>query len=298
MEHQTLIPADVMQQIQRIHIRTRRVVNDLLTGQYESVFKGQGMAFKEVRAYVPGDDVRSIDWNVTARTGHPHVKVMVEEREQTVMLVVDASASGRFGSRVRLKSELAAELCAVLAYSAIKNNDKVGLMVFTDRVERFVRPQKGRKHVLRLIREILFFEPAGRATDLAGALNYLNQVIPRHAVVFIISDFMASGYEAALRITRRKHDTIAVAVDDPREYELPDVGVIAVRDSESGRESVVDTSNRRLREAYEEEAFRRRDQRRDTLNRARVDVIEVDTFTGYIDALHLFFRMRERRKLA
>lgn len=293
-----MIPADVMQQIQRIHIRTRRVVNDLLTGQYESVFKGQGMAFKEVRAYVPGDDVRSIDWNVTARTGHPHVKVMVEEREQTVMLVVDASASGHFGSRVRLKSELAAELCAVLAYSAIKNSDKVGLLVFTDRVERFVRPQKGRKHVLRLIREILYVEPEGRGTDLATALNYLNQVVSRHAVVFIISDFMTSGYESALRITRRKHDTIAVAVDDPREYGLPDVGVIAVRDSESGRETVVDTSNRRLREAYEEDAFRRRDRRRDTLSRARVDVIEVNTDSGYIDALHRFFRMRERRKRA
>ena len=293
-----MIPAEIMQQIQRIHIRTRRVVNDLLTGQYESVFKGQGMAFKEVRAYVPGDDVRSIDWNVTARTGHPHVKVMVEEREQTVMLVVDASASGRFGSRARLKCELAAEFCAVLAYSAIKNNDKVGLLVFTDRVERFVRPRKGRKHLLRLIREILYAEPVGRGTDIAAALDYVNQVVARHAIVFVVSDFLAGNYEASLRITGRKHDTIAVAVDDPREYTLPDVGVIAVRDSESGRESVVDTGSRRLREAYDEDASRRRAMRRDLLTRARVDLIELRTNEGYIDALHRFFRMRERRMLA
>lgn len=293
-----MIPADVMQQIQRIHIRTRRVVNDLLAGEYESVFKGQGMVFEEVRAYVPGDDVRSIDWNVTARTGQPHVKVMVEEREQTVMLVVDASASGRFGSRERLKSELAAELGAVLAYSAIKNNDKAGLLIFTDHVERFVPPGKGRKHVLRLIREILYFEPRGTGTDLASALDYLNQVVPRHAIVFIISDFMAYGYESALRMTGRRHDTIAVAVEDSREYELPDVGVITVRDSESGRETVVDTSSRRLRGAYEDDGYRRRAMRRDILSRARVDTIEVTTGQGYLDALHRFFRMRERRMLA
>lgn len=293
-----MIPAEVMQQIQRIHIRTRRVVNDLLAGQYESVFKGQGMVFKEVREYVPGDDVRSIDWNVTARTGQPHIKVMTEEREQTVMLVVDASGSGRFGSRARLKSELAAEFCAVLAYSAIKNNDKVGLLIFTDRVERFVRPQKGRKHVLRVIREILYFEPEGTGTNLATALDYLNQVVARHAIVFVVSDFMAVNYEASLRITSRKHDTIAVAVDDPREFELPDVGVIAVRDPETGTEVVADTSSRRLREAYEEDGIRRRAYRGDLLRRSRVDLIQLRTDADYIDALHQFFRMRERRMLA
>jgi len=293
-----VIPAEVMQQIQRMHIRTRRVVNDLLSGQYESVFKGQGMVFKEVREYVPGDDVRSIDWNVTARTGQPHIKVMTEEREQTVMLVVDGSASGRFGSRKRLKSELAAELCAVLAYSAIKNNDKVGLLIFTEQVELFVRPQKGRKHVLRVIRELLCFEPAGTGTNLSGALEYLNQVIARHAIVFIVSDFMAAKYESALRITRRKHDTIAVAVDDPREFILPNVGVISVRDCETGKEAVVDTGSRTLREAYEDDGERRRSHRSAVLKRARVDVIEVRTDTGYVDALHRFFRMRERRMLA
>lgn len=293
-----MIPAEIMQQIQRMHIRTRRVVNDLFAGQYESVFKGQGMVFKEVREYVPGDDVRSIDWNVTARTGQPHIKVMTEEREQTVMLVVDGSGSGRFGSRSRLKSELATELCAVLAYSAIKNNDKVGLLIFTERVELFVRPRKGRKHVLRVIRELLCFEPQGSGTNLAGALDYLNQIVPRHAIVFIVSDFMAAQYEPALRITRRKHDTIAVAVDDPREFILPNVGVISVRDCETGLESVVDTGSRKLRDAYEDDGARRRRHRASVLKRSRVDMIEVQTDTGYIDALHRFFRMRERRLLA
>lgn len=293
-----MIPAEVMQQIQRIHIRSRRAVNELLAGEYESVFKGQGMIFKEVREYVPGDDVRSIDWNVTARTGQPYVKVMEEEREQTVMLVVDASASGRFGSRVRLKSELAAELGAVLAYSAIKNNDKVGLLIFTDRVERFVRPRKGRKHVLRVIREILYFQPRGRGTNIAAALDYLNQVVRRHAIVFLVSDFMAADYEPALRITSRRHDTIAVAIDDPREYEMPDVGVVAVRDSESGEELVVDTGHRRLREAYESDGARRRAARNNLLKRVRVDTIELRTDGNYIGALHRFFRMRERRMLA
>lgn len=293
-----MIPAEVMQRIQRMHIRTRRVVNNLLAGQYESVFKGQGMVFKEVREYVPGDDVRSIDWNVTARTGQPHIKVMTEEREQTVVLVVDGSGSTRFGSRSRFKSELCAELCAVLAYSAIKNNDKVGLLVFTDQVELYVRPGKGRTHVLRVIRELLCFEPRGVGTNLAGALDYLNQVIPRHGIVFIVSDFVAAQYESALRITRRRHDTIAVAVDDPREFVLPNVGVIAVRDSETGVETVVDTGSRRLREAYEDDGERRRGHRASVLKRARVDLIEVRTDADYVDALHQFFRMRERRMLA
>lgn len=293
-----MIPAEVMQQIQRIHIRTRRVVNDLLSGQYESVFRGQGIAFEEVREYVPGDDIRSIDWNVTARTGQPHVKVMVEEREQTVVLVVDGSASNRFGSRVRLKSELAAELCAVLAYSATKNNDKVGLLIFTDRVERFVPPRKGRKHVLRVIREILYCEPEGKGTDITAALDYLNQVVARHAIVFLVSDFMESDFEPALRVTSRKYDTIAVAITDPRESTLPNVGTIAIRDSETGRELIVDTGNRRLREDYEDDARQRIRARNDLFKRVRVDRIDLRTDGDYIDALHRFFRMRERRMRA
>ncbi len=294
----TTIPASVMAQIQRIRIRTQRIVNDMLSGEYESVFKGSGMIFKEVREYVPGDDVRSIDWNVTARTGHPHVKVMTEEHEQTVMLMVDASASGRFGSGTRFKSELAAELGAVLAYSAIKNNDRVGLLIFTDEVELFVRPQKGRKHVLRVIREILCHTPGRRGTDLAKALDYLNQVVKRHAIVFIISDFMVSDYETALRMTRRKHDTIAVAIDDIREAVLPDVGVVAVRDAETGEETIVDTGLASLRAAYADEAQRRIDARRTLLERLRVDLISLEVEEDYVRALHRFFRMRERRLLA
>jgi len=293
-----MIPADVLQQIQRVHIRTRRVVNELLAGQYESVFKGQGMSFKEVRAYVPGDDVRAIDWNVTARTGEPHVKIMAEEREQTVMLVVDCSASTWFGSRVRFKNELIAELCAVLAHSATMNNDKVGLLLFSDHVERFIRPGKGRKHVLRVIRELLYFEPRGTGTHLAGALDYVNQVVSRHAIVFVVSDFMAAQFEPALRITSRKFDTIAVVVDDPGEFTLPNVGVISVRDCETGLEAMVDTSRRHVREAYEEDGERRRTHRAAVLRRSRVDVIEIQTDQGYATALHRFFRMRERRMLA
>lgn len=287
-----------MAQIQRIRIKTQRVVNDLLSGEYESVFKGQGMVFKEVREYVPGDDVRAIDWNVTARTGHPHVKVMTEERELTVMLVVDASASGRFGSGTRLKSELVAELGAVLAHAAIKNNDRVGLLIFTDEVELFVRPQKGRKHVLRVIREILCHEPTRRGTNIARALDYLNQVVKRRAVVFVISDFMDEDYETALRMTRRKHDTIAVAIDDPRELTLPDVGVIAVQDSETGETGIVDTHRAALRRDYAEDARIRLETRRALMERLRVDLITLEVEEDYVRALHRFFRMRERRMLA
>ncbi len=291
----TTIPASVMAQIQRIRIRTQRVVNDVLSGEYESVFKGHGMVFKEVREYVPGDDIRAIDWNVTARTGHPHVKVMIEEREQTVMLVVDASASGHFGSGVRLKSQLMAELGAVLAYAAIKNNDRVGLLIFTEEVELFVRPQKGRSHVLRVIREILCHTPRRSGTNISVALDYLNQVVKRHAVVFVISDFMDGGYEKALRVTRRKHDTIAIAIDDERESVLPDAGVIAIRDGETGEETIVDTSQSFLRDAYAEAARRRHGARRTLLERLRVDLITLNMTDDYVLALHRFFRMRERR---
>ena len=245
-----MLPPELMQQIRRIQIRTNRAINDLLAGQYESVFKGQGMEFKEVREYVPGDDVRQIDWNVTARTGHPHVKVLAEERELTVMLMVDMSGSGRFGSVNRFKNELAAELCAVLAFAAIRNNDKVGLVIFTEDVELYVPPKKGRQHVLRVIREVLFFEPARSGTNIPAALQYLNRVVTRRAVVFLVSDFMAEDYETPLRIAGRRHDLIAVTVTDPREEVLPDAGLIAVRDTETGRELVVDSSDAEVRRQY------------------------------------------------
>jgi uncharacterized protein (DUF58 family) len=290
-----MIPSEVMAQIRRIQIRTSRMVNEILAGQYQSVFKGQGMEFKEVREYVPGDDIRAIDWNVTARTGHPFVKLMTEEREMTVMLLVDASGSGRFGSVSRFKNELAAELCAVLAFSAIKNGDKVGLIIFTDEVELFVPPSKARKHVLRVIREVLYFEPRRRGTNIPTALHYLNSVVKRRAVVFLVSDFMASDYELPLRIARRRHDVIAVAVTDPREETLPDVGLASVRDAETGAEAVVDTSDARVREAYAQAAAERARHRDEVLRRNRIDTIHVRTDRSYIDALYRFFRMRERR---
>jgi len=290
-----MIPQEVMQQIRRIQIRTSHLVNDILAGQYESVFKGQGMEFSEVREYVPGDDVRLIDWNVTARTNRPHIKLMAEERELTVMLMVDASGSGRFGSVDRFKNELAAELCAVLAISAIKNNDKVGLIVFTDEVEHYVPPSKGRTHVLRVIREVLYFQPKGRGTNIPEALRFLNGVTKRRAVAFLVSDFMAPDYETALRIANKRHDLIAVTVTDPREEALPDVGLVSVRDAETGRETLVNTSDAVVRARYAKAAQDRAKQRQTLFRRTGVDAIDVRTGESYVSALHRFFRMRERR---
>lgn len=274
------------------------MVNDVLAGQYESVFKGQGMEFKEVREYVPGDDVRAIDWNVTARTGHPHVKVLAEEREMTVMLLVDASGSGRFGSAARFKNEVAAELCAVLAFSAIHNNDKVGLLVFTDKIELYVPPKKGRQHVLRVIREVLFFKPKGRGTNIPAALHYLNGVVRRRAVVFLVSDFIADDYETALRIANKRHDVIAVAVTDPREEELPNVGLLCVRDTETGRETLVDTGDAEVRRQYAAAARKRAEQRDAIFRRTAVDAMHVraDEERSYLNELYRFFKMRERRR--
>ncbi|MFA6242593.1 MAG: DUF58 domain-containing protein [Candidatus Hydrogenedentales bacterium] len=290
-----MIPQEVMQEIRRIQIRTNHMVNDILTGQYQSVFKGQGMEFKEVREYVPGDEIRMIDWNVTARTGIPHVKLLVEERELTVMLLVDASGSGRFGSVGRFKNELAAELCAVLAISAIKNNDKVGLIIFTDDIELYVPPSKGRKHVLRVIREVLYFEPKGHKTNIPGALHFLNGVTRRRAVTFLVSDFLASGYEVPLRVANKRHDLIAVVVSDPREEVLPDVGLVCVRDPETDTEVLVDTSNPRVREDYARAAVERAKARDTIFQRNRVDAIHIRTDQPYVQEIYRFFRMRERR---
>jgi uncharacterized protein (DUF58 family) len=290
-----MIPQEVMKQIRRIQIRTSRVVNDILAGQYESVFKGQGMEFSEVREYVPGDDIRMIDWNVTARTSVPHVKLLAEERELTVMLLVDASASMQFGSKGKFKSELAAELCAVLAFSAIKNNDKVGLIIFTKDVELFIPPSKGRKHVLRVIREVLCFEPKGTGTNIPGALRFLDSVTSRRVVAFLVSDFMSSDYETPLRLANKRHDVIAVNTLDPLEEKLPDVGLVSWRGPEDGRERIVDTSNSSVRKRYEQEAFERARRREQTFQRTKVDAINVTNGESYVTALYRFFRMRERR---
>lgn len=290
-----MIPAEVMQKIRRIQIRTSHMVNEILAGAYHSVFKGQGMEFEEVRVYVPGDDIRLIDWNVTARTSEPHVKILVEERELTVMLMVDASGSGRFGSVARFKNELAAELCAVLAFSAIQNSDKVGLIIFTDEVELYVPPDKGRRHVLRVIREVLYFKPKGIGTDIPEALHFLNGVTKRRAVAFLVSDFMEADHESALRIANKRHDMIAVTVTDPREEELPNVGLVNVRDAETGREVLVNSSDPRVRREYAEAAANRAKERDEIFRRTRVDSINVRTDCDYIDEIYRFFRMREMR---
>lgn len=290
-----MIPQEVMQKIRRIQIRTSHLVNDILSGQYESVFKGQGMEFHEVREYVPGDDIRSIDWNVTARMNSPHVKLLSEERELTVMLLVDASGSGRFGSVSQLKNELAAELCAVLAFSAIKNNDKVGLIIFTDDVELYVPPSKGRQHVLRVIREVLYFRPKGTKTNIVAALNFMNKVTRRRAVTFLVSDFMDENYETTLRIANKRHDIIAVSVTDPREEELPNVGLVSLRDAETGRELLVDTADVHVRDQYKKAMQKRVKVRDEIFARTRVDAIHVRTDRSYVEELYKFFRMRERR---
>ena len=248
-----MIPREIFKKVRQIEIRTNREVTDVLGGQYHSVFKGRGMEFEEVREYLPGDEVRSIDWNVTARFGHPFIKKFKEERELTVMLVVDVSASGQFGSVRQTKNELAAELAAVLAFSAIRNNDKVGLIMFTDRIEKFVPPKKGRRHVLRVVREILAFQPQGRGTDLQLALDYLNSVQSRRAVTFVVSDFQVTDEESVrkkLRVASKRHDVIALSLRDPREEELPAVGLLELRDAETGERALVDTFDRKVREEF------------------------------------------------
>jgi uncharacterized protein (DUF58 family) len=290
-----MLPREVIRQIRRLQLKARRAVEDLLGGEYHSVFKGTGIAFEEVREYQPGDDIRAIDWNVTARMGHPFVKRFVEEREQTVLLTVDCSGSQQFGTRVQQKREVAAELAAVLAFSAISNSDKVGLLQFTDRVERFVPPRKGTRHVLRLIRDILFFQPQQRGTCLREALDYLNRVLHRRTIVFLLSDFLAHGFENAFKRTGRRHDLIAVRITDPREEELPSVGLLELEDAETGGRLLLDTGSRQVRAAYAERGRRRREALHQLARSARIDVVEAATDGSHLDALIHFFRLRERR---
>lgn len=290
-----MIPQEILKKIRRIEIRTRRLVADVFSGEYQSVFKGRGMEFSEVREYLPGDDIRSIDWNVTARTGHPYIKKFEEERELTIMFVVDASGSGAFGSTKRFKAELAAELCAVLAFSATRNNDRVGLVMFSDRVEKVVPPQKGRRHVLRVVRELLYSEPEGTGTDIPMALDYLANVVRRHAVVFLVSDFQTEGYEKALAVANRRYDLIAVDVTDPRERELPRVGLLELEDAETGERISVDASDRKFLERFAREVERRREEKETSFRRLGVDRIELSTDLPYVEPLERFFRMRARR---
>jgi len=280
--------------VRKLELMTRRVVNDVMAGEYHSVFRGQGMDFSEVREYQPGDDIRSIDWNVTARTGAPHVKRFVEERELTVIFAVDVSASTLFGSRPRRKRALAAIVTAVLAFSAIRNNDRVGLMLFSDRVELFLKPRKGRSHGLRVITELLT-EPQGRGTDIEGALRALNQMQRKRAVVFLISDFQQPGIRRTLSVTNRRHDVIAISVTDPRELAVPDVGLIELEDAETGRRMVVDTSSGAVRRRIEGALAERREERDRMLRQLKIDHIEMRTDEPFEKPLISFFQNRAAR---
>ncbi len=294
-----MIPKELIKKIRYIQIYTSKAVNDVLAGEYHSVFKGQGMEFDEVRAYQPGDDVRTIDWNVTARSGHPYVKRYVEEREITVFFLVDLSASGSFGSSAKLKNEIAAEFCALLAFSAIKNNDKVGLIVFTDTIELFIPPAKGTSHVLRLIRELLYFDSGKKqqstGTDIGLALDYLGRVLHKRGVVFLVSDFLDQDYEKSLNVLARRHDLIAVTVSDPREYALPDVGLLEIQDAESGAVLLIDTGSREVRSRYKNLAAERIGQLESLFKSTGVDHIQLCTDRDYVLDLIRFFRKRMKK---
>ncbi|HEY1556237.1 MAG TPA: DUF58 domain-containing protein [Kofleriaceae bacterium] len=290
----TLTSGELVKRAKKIELASRRLVDEQLAGQYHAVFKGRGLVFADVRPYYAGDDVRAIDWNITARMNAPHVKQFVEERDRTVNLVIDMSASGYFGSRGTSKRELAAELAAVVAFSAIKNNDRVGLYVVTDRVERYVPPKKGRRHVMRVIGEILAFQPRSRKTDLAAGVDFLAKVARRRSVVFLVSDFASEGWEGALRIVARRHELVPVVVGDPMEAGLPDVGLLVMEDLETGEVVEIDTSSPARRE-FARRAREVAAARDAVLRRLNLDTVEVRTDRPYVDALVAFFKARAKR---
>lgn len=290
-----MLPRDLARQIRRLQIRARRDVEDLLGGDYKSVFKGAGIAFDEVREYQVGDDVRTIDWNVTARMGHPFVKRFIEERELTVFILIDCSRSQLFSTQDKQKRDVAAEIAALLAFCAISNNDKVGLIACSDRIEKYVPPRKGTRHVLRLIRDILFFEPQHTGTCLRAGLDFLNKVLHRRAIVFLFSDFLDTGYEKAMQRTGKRHDLIALALSDPRERSLPPVGLLELEDAETGRPLLVDTSCGAFQSAFRRRSDQRQEALRQLTRAAAIDLIEVSTDGNHLDALTRFFHIRERR---
>jgi uncharacterized protein (DUF58 family) len=302
-------PKEILKKVRQIEIRTRKMVTDAMAGHYNSVFKGQGMDFEDVREYNPGDDIRSIDWNVTAKMGDAYVKRFREERELTMMLVVDVSASGDFGSQEESKREMMAELASVLAFSAIRNNDKVGLLLFTDQIEVFIPPQKGRQHVLRIIRELLFFEPTSSGTDIKVALDYLNRIVKRKAVTFVISDFLVrdtfrqaqirnqyTDMYKALSLTGRRHDLIVIRLSDPREYKLPNIGILTLEDAETGQLIEINTRNKRVRTEYEVRNTRQFEDFKSSLKRLGIDSIYVENGQPYITKIREFFLNREKRR--
>lgn len=287
-----MIPRELFKKIRRIEIRTKGLVNNVFGGEYHSAFKGRGIEFSEVRPYQIGDDIRTIDWNVSARSGDVYVKIFEEEREQTLMLVVDVSGSEDFGSSSKFKREIAAEICSLIGFSAIQNNDKVGLLLFSDRVELFVPPKKGRKHVLRLLRELFAHEPQSRGTDLSVALNHLLHVLKRRSIVLLVSDFFDAGFVKPLRVVARRHDTVAVQLLDPREQELPAIGLVDLTDAETGETVVVDTGDRRTRRSYAMHAGARQAEIADLFQRIRMDYVPIRTDEGYVEPLIRFFRKR------
>ena len=289
------VPPEVLRQVRLIELRTRRLVNSLFAGEYRSIFKGHGMEFAEVREYLPGDEVRSIDWNVTARMGKPFVKGYIEERELTVMVVLDLSGSSQFGTVSRFKSEMATELAAVLTLSAVRNNDRVGVLMFTDRVEHVVPPGKGRRHALRIIRDVLVHKPEGAGTNIGGALEYLNRLLSHRSIVFLISDLLDPGLERPLKYLAQRHDVVVAPLEDPSEWVLPDIGVARFVDPETGEMVSVDTSNHRVREQFKQASEAERASRRQLLRRLAIDEVPVNTRDGYLEPLLKFFRARGRR---
>ena len=292
-----MLTGDLIARIRRIEITTRKLVSDSFAGEYQSVFKGRGMEFDEVRQYHPGDDVRSIDWNVTARTGEPYVKSFIEERELTAMLVVDVSGSGDFGTRNRFKRELAVELAAVMSFAATTNNDKVGLLLFTDRVESLVPPRKGRSHVLRMVRDLLVFQPMGSGTDIRLALDAVHQMLKRRSIVFLVSDFLVDpeSYRQAMMVTNRRHDVVAFDLNDPLEHQMADVGILSLEDAETGERRWVDTGSRDWRHEFADRVTRLEEGKRDVFSSAGVDRISVTTERDYVAEVGAFFKDRLRR---
>lgn len=290
-----MISKEILKKIRKIEIRTKGMVNSVFGGEYQSAFKGRGMEFSEVRAYTYGDDIRQIDWNVTARSDAPFIKIFEEEREQTLMLCVDISPSGLFGSQSQTKMELAIEICAVLAFSAIKNSDKVGLILFTDVIEKVIPPKKGRTHVLRLIRELLTTEPKGTGTDIGEALLYVNRLLNRRAIVIMASDFQDEGFDKQLKITTRKHDLVNIFINDTLENELPDMGLMPLTDAETGETVMVDTSSEKVRKAYHAKRARRKEELRNKFMRLQIDTVELNTNESYVRPLMNFFHRRMHR---
>ncbi len=291
-----MLTSEMIRKIRRIEIRTSRIVQEAVAGRYVSAFKGRGMEFEEVRPYADGDDERTIDWNVTARAGSPHVKLFREERELTVMLAIDLSGSLSFGSNAQTKRELVAEVAATLAFSATRNNDKVGLLLFTDEIERYVPPRKGRSHVLRIVRDLLAHQPTSRGTDIAGAIDEMNRIQKRRAVVFVVSDFLDEGWERPLAIARRRHDVIPVLIFDRRERELPAMGLVELTDEETGKSVIVDTSSRTVRENFRRQGELRALQFELAVRRLKMDPLMLETGIDYVEPITTYFRKREARR--